>query len=98
MTVVFKLFCPMSSLDVLHDMSLEELPQELQSLVASHLRTKVVVVSQEIMEVIHRLGSRETPVVVAEICPVPSEGHASSKKFDRFIPLQEWGKKKCIAV
>lgn len=90
-TVVFKFLCSMPSFDVFHDVSLEELPQELQSLVASHLGTKVVVASQKVVEVVHRLGSRETPVVAAEMCPVPPERHASAEKLNCFIPLQKWG-------
>lgn len=50
-----------------------------------------MVASQEVMEVVQRLGSREAPVVAAEMCPVPPERHASSEKFNRFIPLQKQG-------
>lgn len=88
MTIVFKFFCSVPSFNIFHHVSLEELPQKLQSLVPGHLRTKVVVASQEVMEVIHRLRSREAPVVAAEVCPVPPERHASSEKFNGFIPLQ----------
>lgn len=88
MTIVFKLFCSMPSFDIFHHVSLEELPQELQSLVPGHLRAKVVVAPQEVMEVIHSLRSREAPVVAAEMRPVPPERHSPSEEFDGFIPLQ----------
>lgn len=43
MAVVFKVFCPMASFDIFDDMGLEELSKQLQSLIAGHLRPKVVV-------------------------------------------------------
>lgn len=88
MPIVFKFFCSVPSFNIFYHVSLEELPQKLQSLVPGHLRTKVVVASQEVVEVIHRLRSREAPVVAAEVCPVPPERHASSEKFNGFIPLR----------
>lgn len=87
MAIVFKVLCPMASFDVFNDMSLEEFPEQLQSLVASHLRSKVVVVPQQLMQIIHSLRSCETAVIAAEICPVPFKRHASTKKSDGFIPL-----------
>lgn len=88
MTIVFKFLCPMAPFDIFNNMSLEELPKQLQCLVASHLRTKVVVASQEIMQVIHSLRSCKAPIIVTEMCPVPPQRHASSEEFNRFIPLQ----------
>lgn len=51
-----------------------------------------MVAPQEVVEVIHRLRSCEAPVVAAEVRPVPPERHASSEKFDGFIPLQNIAK------
>lgn len=87
MAIVFKVLCPMASFDVFNDMGLEELFEQLQSLIASHLRPKVVVAPQQLMQIIHSLGSCETPVIVAEVCPVPSQRHASTEQFNGFIPL-----------
>ena len=87
MAIVFKVLCPMASFDVFNDMGLEELFEQLQSLIASHLRPKVVVAPQQLMQIIHSLRSCETPVIVAEVCPVPSQRHASTEQFNGFIPL-----------
>lgn len=89
MAVVLKVLWPMSAFDVFNDMRLEEFPEQLQGLVAGHLRAKVVIVSQQVMQIVHSLGSRETAVIAAKVCPVPSERHAATKKFDRFIPLHD---------
>lgn len=68
-------------------MSLEELLEQLQSLVAGHLRPKVGVAPEQLVQIIHGLRSGETPVVVAEVRPVPPKRHPSTEEFDRFIPL-----------
>lgn len=87
MAIVFKVLCPMASLDVFNDMGLEELPEQLQSLVASHLGPEVVVAPQQLMQIIHSLGSRKAPIIVAEVCPVPSQRHTSTEELNSFIPL-----------
>lgn len=88
MAIVFKVLCPMASFDVFNDMGLEELPEQLQRLVASHLGPKVVVASQQLVQIINSLGSCETAIIVAEVCPVPFQRHASTEEFNGFIPLQ----------
>lgn len=87
MATVFKVLCPVASLDIFNDMGLEELPEELQCLAASHLRPKVVVAPQKIVQVIHSLGSCETAVIITEVRPVTSQRHASTEELNGFIPL-----------
>lgn len=87
MAIVFKVLCPVASFYVFNDMGLKELPEQLQRLVASHLGSKVVVVPQQVMQIINSLRSSETAVIVAEVCPVPSQWHVFTEKFNGFIPL-----------
>lgn len=87
MAIVLKVLCPMAAFDIFNHMGLEELSKQLQGLVAGYLRTKVVIVPQKIMQIIHSLGSREAAVIAAKVCPMPSKWHATTKKSDSFIPL-----------
>lgn len=96
MAVVFKVLCPMASFDIFDDMGLEELPEQLQGLVASHLWSKVVVGPQKLMQVIDSLGSCKTPIIVAEVCPVPPQWHASTEEFNGLIPLNN--RETCIVT
>lgn len=87
LSIVFKVLCPMATLDVFNDMGFEELPEQLQRLVTGHLRPKVVVAPQELMQEVHGLGSGETPVVAAKMCPVAPQRHASTEELDGLVPL-----------
>lgn len=86
---VLKVLRAVPTLDVFDDVGFEELLEQLQRLVTGHLRPKVVVVPQELVQVVHSLGSRETPVVASEMCPVAPEWHASAEELDSFVPLCE---------
>lgn len=79
----------MVPLDVFDDVGFEELPEQLQRLVTGHLGPKVAVAPQELVQEAHSLGAGETPVVAAEMCPVPPQRHASTKELDGFVPLCE---------
>lgn len=89
MAVVFKVLRPVAPLDVFDDMGFEELPEQLQRLVTGHLGPKVAVVPQELVQEVHSLGSGETPVMAAEMCPVAPQRHASAEELDGFVPLSE---------
>ena len=90
MAIVFKVLCPVASFDVFDYMSLEELPEQLQSLVTSHFGPKVVIAPQQIVQIIDSLSSCETAIIGAEVRPVPSQRQASTEQFNGFIPLQRW--------
>lgn len=87
MAIVFKVFRPMASLDVFYDVGLEKFPEQLQGLVPSNLWPKVEIAPQKLMQIFHSLGSCETPVMAAEVCPVPLQWHTSTEEFNGFIPL-----------
>lgn len=89
MAVVFKVLRPVAPLDVFDDMGFEELPEQLQRLVTGHLGPKVAVAPQELVQEVHSLGSGETPVMAAEMCPVAPQWHASAEELDGFVPLSE---------
>lgn len=89
LSIVFKVLCPVASLDVFDDVGFQELPEQLQRLVTGHLRPKVVVAPQQLVQVVHSLGSSETPVEAAEMCPVAPQRHASTEELDGFVPLWE---------
>lgn len=89
MAVVFKVLRPVAPLDVFDDMGFEELPEQLQRLVTGHLGPKVAVAPQELVQEVHSLGSGETPVMAAEMCPVAPQRHASAEELDGFVPLSE---------
>jgi len=91
---VLKVLRPVASFDVFDDVGLEELPEQLQSLVARHLGPKVVVAPQQLVQIVHGLGSREAALVVAEVRPVPPQRHSSAEQFNGFIPLREKKDKK----
>lgn len=89
LSTVFKVLCPVATLDVFDHVGFEELPEQLQRLVTAHLRPKVVVAPQELVQVVHSLGAGETPVVASEMCPVAPQRHASTEELDGFVPLCE---------
>lgn len=87
MAAVFKVVCTVAPFDIFYHMSFEELLEQLKSLVPSHIRSKVAVVSEQLMQIIHSFRSSETAVIVTKVCPMPSKRHTSSEKFNGFIPL-----------
>lgn len=87
MAAVLEVLGPVASFDVLDDVGLEELLEQLQGLIAGHLGPEVVVAPQQLVQVIHSLGPGETPVVAAEVSPVPLQWHAAAEQLNGFIPL-----------
>lgn len=87
--VILQVLGAPSALQVLDDVILQELPEELDCLLPRHIRAKVTVMSEEVMQPVYRFRGGEAVPVRLKALPVFLQGHSSAKILGDFIPLEE---------
>lgn len=88
LSIVFKLLSSPSGFYILNDVVLEELFQQLHSLLPSDLGSKIVIISQEFVQPVHRCPCGETVPVNPEVLSMFPQGHARTEELGHFIPLE----------
>lgn len=69
-------------------MVLEKLFQQLNGLLPSDLGSKIVIISEQVVQPVHGCLCSETAPIDSEMLSMLPQWHPSTEEFGHFIPLQ----------
>lgn len=96
MAVVLEIFATPSALYILDYMILEELLQQLDSLLSGDIWSEVTIVPEQFMQPVDSCHSSKTVCIHSEVLPMFSQRHSRSEKLCNFIPLQMENVNSCM--
>lgn len=86
--VVLQILAAPAPLHVFNHMVLQKLFEELHSLLPGHLRPKVAVAAEQLVEPVHSSRGSEAGGIVAKVLPVFPEGHTRPEQTRHLVPLK----------
>lgn len=86
--VVLQILAAPAPLHVFNHMVLQKLFEELHSLLPGHLRPKVAVAAEQLVEPVHSSRGSEAGGIVTKVLPVFPEGHARPEQTSHLVPLK----------
>lgn len=86
--VVLQVLRAPAPLHVFNHMVLQELFEELHSLLPGHFRAKVAVAAEQLVEPVDSSRGSEAGGIVTKVLPVLPEGHARPEQTSHLIPLE----------
>lgn len=86
--VVLQILAAPAPLHVFNHMVLQKLFEELHSLLPGHLRPKVAVAAEQLVEPVHSSRGSEAGGIVTKVLPVFPEGHTRPEQTRHLVPLK----------
>lgn len=86
--VVLQVLAAPAPLHVFNHMVLQKLFEELHSLLPGHLRPKVAVAAEQLVEPVHSSRGSEAGGIVTKVLPVFPEGHTRPEQTRHLVPLK----------